>query len=155
MFYTPLNLLLWIHVSKGLLTHKSLHVSARISTFGAAKLVPTFSRSAGTRCSLPFTKAFLCERGCQLKHTNSPAEKNNRLVQQSLFTQDIFRYQSIHSTNLHFQRRFLRPSLSRLSSCSIRPFLKTTSRVPKQGKEFCESPDDEEQRTGTCSTTTL
>lgn len=49
----------------------------------------------------------------------------------------------------------LRPWSAHLWSCSRRPSLKTASRVPRQGKGRHESPDDQEQRTGTWSTTNL
>lgn len=73
-----LNQLFLIKMLKPLLTHKSLDMSAGIPTFRAAELVPPFPWSSGARHSLPFTDAFLCKHGCQLKYTNKQQKKNNR-----------------------------------------------------------------------------
>lgn len=135
----PLNRPPLLQTLNRLLTHKSLHVSARIPTFRAAELVPPFAGSSGARRSLPFTDAFLCGRGCQLKHTQtsrSTKQQGSRRLGPS-------------------QRRFPRPSWAHLWSCCRRPSLKTASRVPRQGKDLHESPDDQERRTGTWSTTNL
>lgn len=138
----PLNLPLLLQTLSRSLTHKSLHVSARISTFRAAELVPPFAGSSGARRSLPFTDAFLCERGSQLRHTQTvPRHKTTGF-------EDTGRL-------VPSQRRFLRPLLAHLWSCSRRPSLKTASRVPRRGKDLHKSPGDQEQRTGTWSTTNL
>lgn len=137
----PLDLPLLLQTSGRLLTHKRLHVSARIATFRAAELVPPFAGSSGARRSLPFTDAFLCEHGCQLKHTQPvPQHKTGFVCTRRLVPS---------------QRPSLRPLLAHLWSCSRQPSLKTASRVPRQGKDLHESPDDQEQRTGTWSTTNL
>lgn len=83
-----LNQLLLIKMLKPLLTHKSLDMSAGIPTFRAAELVPPFPWSSRARHSLPFTDAFLCKHGCQLKYTNKQQKKKQQ--REAQFTQDIF-----------------------------------------------------------------